>query len=237
MRSTTPTGVLYGRLPASTSPSAAADGRLVGRPPRPARRGPRGRVLAGAGAGDGGADRGPARAARSPPTTGSSRRATTSRARRSASGTGRCASRATGRGWSTRSALVGRAVRGDRGADAGGDRRRPRRRPRPRGRDRLPPAARLDRAPPARGQAAVARPAPAPVLPRVADQSSPTSGTSSRRWTTASPRPRCCRVPAGRWAHEADPRRRGRCGALAVGVSPPACSSRQQLHCCASAFG
>ena len=62
-------------------------------------------------------------------------------------------------------ALVGRALRRDRRADARRRRGRPRRRPRARGRPRQPPAADLDAAAARRGTPVRARPAPPAVRP------------------------------------------------------------------------
>ena len=90
-------------------------------------------------------------------------------------------------------------------------------RPRPRGRHRLPPAARVDRPPPARGQAAVARPAPA-ASARLASLTTPDL-RRRRADVDRLLRARCraaARCQTGRWAHEAD----SSCGVAAVGAAP-----------------
>ncbi len=127
-RSTTPSGVLYGRLPGfQLSALGRQMAETVARLPRRPRRHPRRRLAPRAGAGDRRAHRRGARAARRRPTTGSSRPTTSSRARRFGVGDGAAPKPADWRYLvNPLHPQLGRAVRGDRRADAGRHRRRPR---------------------------------------------------------------------------------------------------------------
>ena len=101
----------------------------------------------------------------------------------------------------------------------------------PRGGHRLPPAADLDRPQPARGPAAVARPAPSPVLPGVADDPRPTSDDELESIDLLrARRPRCCRGASKSGGRLRRCRARWwppRCWPL---VSSPRARSGPQLH-------